>query len=337
MTDNWKALFWHFCVFLVFFLRFLLFSFLHFYFFCFFLFFVFFGGFKGQVRWPEGPPHLALNPPYFFFVSFFCYFLFLFCFCFGGFKGQVRWPQGPPHLALNPPYLLFVCFFWFVFVPFLSLLCTTKKPCFPPRKGHFWFIFECLPLFLLTFFGPPPFSIFLSLSISSSSPFFPSFLSFFFAFFCFLVFVSFFPFLSSLLLFHEKNNIRNIDVQCFSSSIFSHFWFPVFFSLWNPFFFSLFFCWFKVMFLFSIFVFGFKKTKLKNTNLWSKGGLQQNVFFYEPVFCKMWKVIVVCWGHFLGKFWLMFKKHYKNRYFSTSKKAKTWEKWPFSKSITGPS
>ena len=23
------------------------------------LFFVFFGGFKGQVRWPEGPPHLA--------------------------------------------------------------------------------------------------------------------------------------------------------------------------------------------------------------------------------------------------------------------------------------
>ena len=34
--------------------------------FCFFCFFVvFFGGFKGQVRWPKGPPHLALNPPYF--------------------------------------------------------------------------------------------------------------------------------------------------------------------------------------------------------------------------------------------------------------------------------
>ena len=37
----------------------------------FFSFFCLFGGFKGQVRWPKGPPHLALNPPYFFvFVSF---------------------------------------------------------------------------------------------------------------------------------------------------------------------------------------------------------------------------------------------------------------------------
>ena len=64
-------------------------------FFCVFFFvccfvFVLFGGFKGQVRWPEGPPHLALNPPYFlvfvflfvvfvFFVVFFvCFFCFLF-------------------------------------------------------------------------------------------------------------------------------------------------------------------------------------------------------------------------------------------------------------------
>ena len=35
-------------------------------------FFVFVGGFKGQVRWPKVPPHLALNPPYFCFV--FCVF-----------------------------------------------------------------------------------------------------------------------------------------------------------------------------------------------------------------------------------------------------------------------
>ena len=33
-----------------------------------------------------------------FFVFVFCCFDF-----FGGFKGQVRWPKGPPHLALNPP------------------------------------------------------------------------------------------------------------------------------------------------------------------------------------------------------------------------------------------
>ena len=43
-------------------------------FFCFFLFFLFFGGFKGQVRWPKGPPHLALNPPYYIF----CFVLFPF-------------------------------------------------------------------------------------------------------------------------------------------------------------------------------------------------------------------------------------------------------------------
>ena len=46
-----------------------------FFFVCFrFLFvFVFWEGFKGQVRWPKGPPHLALNPPYFI--------CFVFCFC----------------------------------------------------------------------------------------------------------------------------------------------------------------------------------------------------------------------------------------------------------------
>ena len=38
---------------------------------------VFFGGLKGHVRWPEGPPHLALNPPYFVccFVFFLCFLL----------------------------------------------------------------------------------------------------------------------------------------------------------------------------------------------------------------------------------------------------------------------
>ena len=39
----------------------------------------FFGGFRGQVRWPKGPPQLALNPPYlvcFVFGLFFCLFCF---------------------------------------------------------------------------------------------------------------------------------------------------------------------------------------------------------------------------------------------------------------------
>ena len=36
---------------------------------------------------------------------FFPFLFFLF------FKGQVRWPEGPPHFALDPPYLFFFCFF----------------------------------------------------------------------------------------------------------------------------------------------------------------------------------------------------------------------------------
>ena len=70
----------------------------------FFVFFVlFFGGFKGQVRWPKRPPHLALNPPYFLvFVFVCCFFVWLFGFCFlflffwrvrwGGPKGHLTWP-----------------------------------------------------------------------------------------------------------------------------------------------------------------------------------------------------------------------------------------------------
>ena len=118
LTDNWKALF---LVFLCFFtVSFFLFWFFVFVFFCFFfcflfLCFFFFGGFKGQVRWPEGPPHLALNPPYFLFVFlFFCWFLLVFV-CF--FCLRVRW-GGRRATSLGPKPSLFVFFFWF-----LSFLC----------------------------------------------------------------------------------------------------------------------------------------------------------------------------------------------------------------------
>ena len=59
----------------------------------------FFGGFKGQVRWPKGPPHLALNPPYFFFCFCFLFFVLFFLFFLeglrvrlGGPKGHLTWP-----------------------------------------------------------------------------------------------------------------------------------------------------------------------------------------------------------------------------------------------------
>ena len=78
--------------------------------FCFLAVFLCFGGFKSQVKWPEGPPHLALNPPYvFLFVWFFrcvfCSFVF-----FGGFgSGEVARNATSP----GPKPSLFVCFLCF--------------------------------------------------------------------------------------------------------------------------------------------------------------------------------------------------------------------------------
>ena len=92
-----KLIFGYFCCFFLasFFSCFFFFSFV--FFVSFFVFVFFFGGFKGQVRWPEGPPHLALNPPSFFFCFFGCFFCFLFFFGglrvrWGGPKGHLTWP-----------------------------------------------------------------------------------------------------------------------------------------------------------------------------------------------------------------------------------------------------
>ena len=120
---NWliteKLIFGYFCSFfwLLFFLVFLFFLLFSLFFFC---FCVFFGGFKGQVRWPEGPPHLALNPPSFFFFCFFgCFFCFLFF--FGGLR--VRWGGPKGHLTWPLTLLIcFCCFFILIFV-FGYLFC----------------------------------------------------------------------------------------------------------------------------------------------------------------------------------------------------------------------
>ena len=203
------------------------------------------------MRWPKGPPHLVLNPPN-FFVFVFLLFFFVF---FGGFKGQVRWPKGPPHLALNPPYFLFV-FFGFCFFSLLCFLCflIDKKTCFPPRKGHFLLIFNVSLSFSLNLFWPPPFSVSLSLSLCCSF-LFTFLLVFLFAFFLFLVFVSFFPYLSSLLLFHEKKNIKIFNCNFFPETFSLSFGFLSCFSVSNPFFLSLLFPDFKLCFLFNINVF----------------------------------------------------------------------------------
>ena len=63
---------------------------------------------------------LGPKPSLFFCFCFF-FFVFFVLFFFGGFKGQVRWPKGPPNLALNPPKKTFFFFGVFVFFFFALL------------------------------------------------------------------------------------------------------------------------------------------------------------------------------------------------------------------------
>ena len=282
------------------------------------------------MRWPEGPPHLALNPPYLFFC--FCFVFVLFCFFafyFGGFKGQVRWPEGPPHLALNPPYLFFLFVFFFLFsfflLPFLSLFLIEKKPVFPPKKGFFWFLFTVSLSFSLNLFWPPPFSLSLSLSLCFALVFLSSFLSFFFGFLCLSCFCLFFV-LSSVLLFLEKNNMKILNWNSFSSSKCSLFGVScLVFSLKSLFLISVF-SWFWVMFFVQHHCFWFQKTQVeKHIFSKKKGGCNKTGFFMNLCFAKCQKLSFFL-AFFFAFFGLFLKKHYKNRHFSTFSKAKNYKK-----------
>ena len=275
------------------------------------------------MRWAKGPPHLALNPPYLFF--WFCFFLvslfIVFLSFFGGFKGQVRWPEGPPHLALNPPYL-FLLFF------LLSFGFLYKKPCFPPRKGPFLLIFSVSLSFSLSLFWPPSFSVSLSLSLSFLRFFLYSFLSLFFAFFWFLVLVSVCIFLSSLRFFHERNNIKIFNCKFFLHQYFLFFGFQSFFCF--KFLFS-YLCYFLIssyVFCSTSRFFGFNTNNLKTEFLVNKGVATKRCFLSTCVLQNV-KSYRFVFGHFFGNFWLMFKKHYKNRYFSTFQKPQFEKKWQF--------
>ena len=119
--------------------------------------------------------------------------------------------------SLGPKPSLFIIF-WFVFglFLFLSFLCFViqKNLVFPLEKGIFGLFLSVSLCFSLAFCASPFFNFSFSVSLFFLS-FFRSFLSFFFAFFCFLVFVSVFPFLSSLLLFHERT-ISEYSITKFS-------------------------------------------------------------------------------------------------------------------------
>ena len=215
-----------------------------------------------------GPKPLLISFFVFVFCSLFCFFCF---------------------------FVLFF-FFWFCFFGCL----IQKKPLFFPKKWAFFVYFQCFSFFSLSPFGPPSFSVSLSLYLFFLLFFLSSFLSLFLLSFGSLFFsLSFFLSLSSLLFFHERNNIKILNCKFFFLKSFLFFKFPAFFVS-SSFFLSLLFPDFKLCFLFNIKVFGFKTKNLKNI-FCPKGGLQQNGFFYQPVFCKMSKAIVF-FGHFLAIF-----------------------------------
>ena len=140
--------------------------------------------------------------------------------------------QRATSLGPKPSLFVFVAFlFCFLFLVFCFVFCCLiqKKTLFSPRKGHFLFIFSVSLSFSLSLFWPPSFCVSLSLSLFFLLFFLSSFLSLFFAVFWFLVFVSFFLFLSSLLCFHERNNIKNSIASFFFINIFSFFGFCLFF------------------------------------------------------------------------------------------------------------
>ena len=241
LTDNWKALFLVFLCFLLFL------SWFFFFFCCFFL--------------------VLLC----FLICFFCFVLFSFCFCLF---------FGPPHLALNPPYfIVWFCFcFFFPFLSLLLIDKKTLFFFFRLEKGIFCLFSMFLFLSPLTFFGLPLF-LFLFLCLSLSLVFLSSSLSFFLLSFCFL-FLSLFHFYFLLCFCVMKRTTWKFSIAIhFSWNIFSFFWFPVLLFLSNPFFLSLLFPDFKLCFLFNINVFGFKKKQSWKTPIFGQKGSCNKTFF----------------------------------------------------------
>ena len=188
----------------------------------------------------------------------------------------MRWPEGPPHLSLNPPFLFFFSFAFFVFY---------RKNLFSPLKRASLLIFECLPLFLLSLFWPPPFSLplslsvclsvsVLSLSLSLSLSLFCSFLSSFLpVFLCLLSFGSFFvSFFSFFFAFVSwKNNMKLLNFKAFFHQSFLFFGFLSWFLFQIPFSCLCFFL-ISICVFFQHQCFCFQERQVKTTPILKKGG-----------------------------------------------------------------
>ena len=244
-----------------------LFIFFLFFVFCFFL--VFSGGFKGQVRWPEGPPHLALNPP-----SFFVFFgLFVCLFFFGELKGQVRWPYG---------FFLALSFMFFSFFPVLCFL-SEKKPVFPLKKGHFCLFLSVSLCFSWAFFGLPLVKfLFLCLSLLFFSFFLPSCLSFLLSFGSFFFSLSFF-FCLLCFCFMKSSNIKIFNCKVFSSILCLFLVFCLVFSLKSFFLIFVFLLIFSYVFCSTSMFLVSKNTSWKTPIFGQKGGCNKTFFLITCV------------------------------------------------------
>ena len=163
------------------------------------------------------------------------------------------------------------------------------------------FIFSVSLSFSLSLFWPPSFCVSLSLSLFFLLFFLSSFLSLFFAVFWFLVFVSFFLFLSSLLFFHERNNIKNFNCKFFSSSIFSLFLVSCLFFFQVPFSYLCYFLILSYVFCSTSRFLVSKQTTKKTEIFGQKGGCNKTGFFINLCFAKCEKLSFF-WPFFLAIF-----------------------------------
>ena len=198
--------------------------------------------------------------------------------------------------SLGPKPSLFIYFVWCFFV--FSFLMD-KKLCCPLRQGHFLFILECLPLFVLSLFWPPPFSTFsfsVSLSILLFSFFFPSCLSFLLSFRSLFFSLSFLFFL--LCFCFVKGTTSKNWIATFFPYIFSLFGFLSWFFSWIHFS-HLCFCLILSYVFFNINVFGFKNQSWKHQFL-IKRGVATKFFFMNLCFAKCEKLsffFAHCWAN----------------------------------------
>ena len=168
-----------------------------------------------------------------------------------------------------------------------------------------------------------------SVSLLCFAFFIPSCLSFFDLFWFLLFLFSFFIVLSSLRLFHENNNIEYSIAKLFSSILCLFGVFCLVFSLKSLF--LLFFADLQLCFC-STSKFWGKKHKLKNTNFWSKGGLQQNDFFMT---CVLQNVKSYRFCPFFGQILVDVQKHYTKGYQHIFK-SKTKKNYHFEGLLSGP-